>query len=1623
MGISDFFTFVVRRVRSHWSILSVVSIGVIAAVATIAASVIYFDSLGDIALAREIAKSEGSDQDIVISGRKVDVDSVRNRRIIELVNISVDAFASPIVTGLTLNYGSPTFLIPEQQPEDLRVSASWRSVLINSSDLEGKSILTSGSWAKNEVITDEVGGITIQAAVENSAADDFGVSLGDRVVISPFWDEVNDSITVQISGIYERAEPDHEFWVNIDNQFGLSDVDLDFLAFYPHPQVFESYVGPYFPRMTVRYFWRFHVDSSRVYAALVPDLLSGFDSLKATLQAEISNYSQTAPLEDVLRLNQQQTFFSRLPMTVVFSVIAAVVLYFVGAMSILLVETQRDDIARLRTRAATPRQVVGAFVVEGAVVGIVAIVLGPPLAAFVVHWMGVIPFFNDLNGGSTLPVRLGQITYLVSVITGLAGFLSMVIPASMAAKKTVVTSVRESTRPSPQNVMQRYYLDVVLFALLLAFASQLTTEGSFVEIPNLDSTEADKINVAMPALVLAFGGFVALRAFPALVEVVARVTSLPRVSSFVSPAITLVLWQMARNPRHYSRLSLLMILTAGLGVFASSFAATLDTSAADRAKYQSGADLRVNGVSYTNRFEAGKVFNSVASIGEVELFSPVFRAAGVDLSAKAGSTFTYLAVDPDLMADIAWVRDDFSSISLSEQMALLAGSRTGIPLPEDTAFVTAKVRPIARRADSRVAARLSDSTGRLFTLNLGSLLPRSAARITSIKDINKAFLDTTGPGAGGSPLHLAVLTNNKEIAGLLIDNGADINIKAKDVDEGTPLHWAVYSGNREMGEFLAERGADVNVKNKAGYRPIDFASEGFVRPKWFDQDNTDFMLANVHTGTNTNSDFLKIDPSSRIYTFQDLLDVGFKENRTYSVVGLDMAIEAYHGFYGPDPYSRLEYEVRFYPTHAEASDVGVDFAEEVIGEDAVEEELQRWQEGLGERRQCATRGRRWPPDCDNPKYFDYIVVGNMVLLCQGKDSSSSIQACIDLIKSVRPIEKINHTDRIYVTDDVKKAANFKLDDDYDIEGLDAAVAAIYGFYGSDPYDRAEYEVRFYADHATAMITGVDFADEVTGPNAVLLKDTQRWDEGINDRRQCVGDGGHHAGKCDNPKYFDYVVVGNMIILCEGKDTAESHQACAELMQSVNEVKDSGVSGHDTENDGGNTPAGDASDSVVPQQQFEIVISSEQEEIFDAIVESDTDAVSLYLGLGNCQVVEATLPPMWCLLTGSLDGIDSDGINPVPPFRLEFIGVGLPNVDRGRFSRYNPPTLDAGSVEIDELGIVLDNGESVVVEGFNSDSSWMTYEPGLNQYGARLEPLISDSTEATEGQDEGIAVMTWTPVVVTRLSGVSAGSARSPISVIASTGFMDRGGYVVGDRVSVDILGNPVFIRLMGVVDYFPTVDPEFSSFLVGDIRSTWMALNADRMRAAEQANEIWIETGEAQPSAVGAELMRRSSFPPSFVAQDQLLLDAVVDPLISAGWRALLAIAFTTVLAASAVGFLVYSQVTFASRMMEYAVVRTLGLTTRQVLGLVTLELLMVLLPSVLIGGVLGIRMGATIIPFLVTSGEGLRVVPPVVLDIDWQSIGVLLGVLGAIFIAISIGLITSVRQISPPRVMRMGQN
>jgi len=146
------------------------------------------------------------------------------------------------------------------------------------------------------------------------------------------------------------------------------------------------------------------------------------------------------------------------------------------------------------------------------------------------------------------------------------------------------------------------------------------------------------------------------------------------------------------------------------------------------------------------------------------------------------------------------------------------------------------------------------------------------------------------------------------------------------------------------------------------------------------------------------------------------------------------------------------------------------------------------------------------------------------------------------------IPKVIALDTVFTFDDFL-AAGFKKGREYNVEGLEAATAAYYGFYGADPYDRQEYEVRLYESHADALEYGIPMADEVTGEGAMLRDDNVTWHEGLKDRRQCLGLGthSHHTHSCNTAKHADYVVRGNFVLLCQGLEVGVSQQHCKDLL--------------------------------------------------------------------------------------------------------------------------------------------------------------------------------------------------------------------------------------------------------------------------------------------------------------------------------------------------------------------------------------------------------------------------------------------------------------------------------------------
>ncbi|CAB1328438.1 unnamed protein product, partial [Coregonus sp. 'balchen'] len=81
---------------------------------------------------------------------------------------------------------------------------------------------------------------------------------------------------------------------------------------------------------------------------------------------------------------------------------------------------------------------------------------------------------------------------------------------------------------------------------------------------------------------------------------------------------------------------------------------------------------------------------------------------------------------------------------------------------------------------------------------------------------------------GVSPLFCAVRQGHWQVAELLLQHGADVNISAlltsMDKEGLTPLSWACLKGHKNVVQFLVEKGAVIDHTDKNGRTPLDLAA-------------------------------------------------------------------------------------------------------------------------------------------------------------------------------------------------------------------------------------------------------------------------------------------------------------------------------------------------------------------------------------------------------------------------------------------------------------------------------------------------------------------------------------------------------------------------------------------------------------------------------------------------------------------------------------------------------------------------------------------------------------------------------------------------------------------------------
>ena len=713
-----------RRLLAHWRLLSPVVVGVLLASAMMAGTVIYFDSLRDLALQFTLDKLPETDVNVILITEK----GPTNSNEYDAVSSILVERMEPLVgwTARKVGRTGKSAVFAVVPPEQLDGPSPWdgdgRANFIFVTALEdGVTLLSGGRMPESGAANVPGEPLVLEAIVPADHAEAFGLGVGDRIAAIPSTAGPTPHVLVTITGLFEVSE-DASALQDLDEKVLRRGTQVNFrqLQLYISEETYLEVLGPSFPRLDSIYAWHLDVDRGRLNARNSFHTLVGLSFLSDRLGSSLYGYEQVTGLDDALREFERRHFFTKLPMLVAMILIVIVILYYIVMIASMVVARQRGEIVLMRSRGATSTQVFMVFLIEAGTLSLAAALAGPLIAGLAIGSLGYTPAFSGLTGGDALPVDISGAAYGLSAVGALLAFGALLMPALQASRIGVARYRQEAARPARQPWFQKYYVDVALLLAALLMFRQLSEQGSVVATNVFGDTVVDQILLAMPALMLAASAMVLLRLLPLGLALGSRL-----MSNRLSVGLALGLWQMARNPTHYARLSMLLILMAGLGVFVASVGGTLQLNYEERVLYSTGSDMRAEGIFLEPRGLTLPFANKYEEIDGVAQVMPAYRGGAFDLSKTPGKRVGILAVEAARFDDVAWRRPDFAEAPLDEMLESLVypAPPEGIALPLDTSHVEARVRADRPHDSVEVVLRVRDANDRHFSFSFGPLTP------------------------------------------------------------------------------------------------------------------------------------------------------------------------------------------------------------------------------------------------------------------------------------------------------------------------------------------------------------------------------------------------------------------------------------------------------------------------------------------------------------------------------------------------------------------------------------------------------------------------------------------------------------------------------------------------------------------------------------------------------------------------------------------------------------------------------------------------------------------------------------------------------------------------------------
>ena len=521
-----------------------------------------------------------------------------------------------------------------------------------------------------------------EVILNEDAARTLGVVIGNTYIINPV-EPSQPSFSVTIKGIFEPSDLNDSYW---------SEDLLNYVSsvFVPY-DLYSELIGK--GQVNI-------VDLSVNYSLDYHNVnMNAIESISTALQEDFAYYSEFgAELEmgSAYILESYVERASRLTAMLWAIQIPTMVMlaFYLFMVSQLNVEQERNEIAVLKSRGSSPKQIFALYAMEAGVLGLITFLIAPLIGLLLCRFLGVSDGFMEFVNRTGIAAKLSITAFLYSLAAVVVFFVTTMLPIIPASKLTIVQYKQSKTKVKKVSRWELFGIDIILIGISVVFyylyrnfTDQSIAEGTFEATKQIDPL----IFVFSTCMIVGLG-LLFIRLYPYLLKLIYLIGR-----PFWTPTQYMSLTSVSCAGGSRERfLMLFLILTFACGLFSANTARAINNNKEDMIYYQNGTDVTI--MEYWLEQDSDSVvtsyqerdFSRFEELAGVESATKVFTndTARVNAGGNQLTNITVMAVEPDKFAQTAWFRDDLLPIHWYNYCNALTNYSTGVLISDRLAEKT-----------------------------------------------------------------------------------------------------------------------------------------------------------------------------------------------------------------------------------------------------------------------------------------------------------------------------------------------------------------------------------------------------------------------------------------------------------------------------------------------------------------------------------------------------------------------------------------------------------------------------------------------------------------------------------------------------------------------------------------------------------------------------------------------------------------------------------------------------------------------------------------------------------------------------------------------------------------------